>query len=132
MSTQTTNTTTLENILQLYILDRTASKETVKLFIKIIRIFTNDTGISDASDISKHILNLWKQELLQRIRSTTCNSYMRQLKSLILFAVEENLIKENPFLKFRMAKEAKHQYKSISQTNIAQIISTLESTEKQA
>jgi len=129
MSTSTQNTTTLENILDLYILDRTPSKETIKLLSKIIRIFANDTNVSDANEISKHVLNLWKQELLQRTRSTTCNSYIRQLKSLILFAVEEKLIKDNPFFKFRMAKEAKHQYKSISQTNIAQLISSLESTE---
>jgi integrase len=129
MSTSTQNTTTLENILHLYTLDRTPSTETIKLLIKIIRIFTNDTGIDDASEISKHSLNLWKQELLQRTRSTTCNSYIRQLKSLILFAVEEELITENPFLKFRMAKEASHQFKSISQTNIVQLISVLESTE---
>jgi len=129
MSTKTQNTTTLENILDLYILDRTPSTETIKLLIKIIRIFTNNTGVTDANEISKHTLNLWKQELLQRTRSTTCNSYIRQLKSLILFAVEEELISDNPFLKFRMVKEATHQFKSISQTNIAQLISALESTE---
>ena len=108
---------------------RTPSTETINLLIKIIRIFKNDTGIYDASEISKHTLNLWKQELLQRTRSTTCNSYIRQLKSLILFAVEEELITENPFIKFRMAKEATHQFKSISQTHIAQLISSLESSD---
>ena len=129
MSASTQYTTTLENILHLYTLDRTPSSETIKLLIKIIRIFTKDTGVSDASEISKHTLNLWKQELLQRTRSTTCNSYFRQLKSLVLFAVEEELILQNPFLKFKMAKEAKHQFKSISQTDIAQLISSLESSE---
>ena len=129
MSTSTQNTTTLENILELYVLDRTPSTETIKLLSKIIRIFKKDTGIDYASEISKHTLNLWKQELLQRTRSTTCNSYLRQLKSLILFAVEEELITENPFIKFKMAKEAVHQFKSISQTHVAQLINSLESSE---
>ena len=105
MSASTQNTITLDNILDLYILDRTPSKETIKLLNKIIRIFANDTGVNNINEITKHVLNLWKQELLQRTRSTTCNSYIRQLKSLVLFAVEDELIKENPFLKFRMAKE---------------------------
>jgi len=129
MSTSTQNSTKLENILHLYTLDRTPSTETIKLLIKIIRIFTKDTGVSDASEISKHTLNLWKQELLQRTRSTTCNSYFRQIKSLILFAVEEELIPQNPFLKFKMAKEATHQFKSISQNDITQLIRSLESSE---
>ena len=129
MSTQTQNTTTLENILDLYILDRTPSKATIKLLIKIIRIFTNDTGVNQTNKITKHVLNLWKYELIQRVRNTTCNSYIRQLKSLILFAVDEELIDDNPFHKFRMAKEPSHKYKSISQTNIAQLISFLEGPE---
>jgi len=43
--------------------------------------------------------------------------------------VEEELITENPFIMFKMAKEAVRQFKSISQTHVVQLINSLESSE---
>lgn len=74
MSEPTQNTTTLENILELYILDRTPSKATIESFQRFIRIFENDTKITRICDIDKHQLNLWKRQLLARVRHISCNT----------------------------------------------------------
>jgi len=118
MSTSTQNTTTLENILELYILDRTPSKATIDTFKRIIRIFENDTKITQISDINKHQLNLWKRQLLARIKHISCNTYLRHIKTLILFAIEEEIIDNNPFIKFRMVKVPEKPFKSIENTDV--------------
>ncbi len=122
-------TLTLSDVLDLYVLDTVPSKETTKLVEKIIRIFYSDTHIDTIQTIDKHTLNLWKQILIKRVRTTTCNSYLRQLKTLILFAYEEEIITVNPFAKFKMVKEEQKPFKSISQTHVIQLIDYLNSEE---
>ena len=117
----------LTDILELYILDRTPRKETIKLLTKVIRLFSKDTQVILVCDIKKHTLNLWKQKLLNRVQRTTCNSYFRQIKTLVLFAYEEEIILVNPFKKFRMVKEEERAFKSITQIDVADLIRYLKS-----
>jgi len=126
MSASTQNTTTLENILELYILDRTPSKATIDSFKRFIRIFENDTKITRISDIDKHQLNLWKRQLLARVRHISCNTYLRHIKTLVLFAVEEGIIDDNPFFKFRMAKVPEKPFKSIENTDVSEALRFLD------
>lgn len=126
MSEPTQNTTTLENILELYILDRTPSKATIESFQRFIRIFENDTKITRICDIDKHQLNLWKRQLLARVRHISCNTYLRHIKTLVLFAVEEEIIEDNPFFKFRMAKVPEKPFKSIENSDVSEALRFLE------
>lgn len=125
MSASTQNSTTLENILELYILDRTPSKATIESFQRFIRIFENDTQIIYIEDIDKHQLNLWKHKLLQRVRHISCNTYLRHIKTLVLFAIDEGIIKENPFFKFRMTKVPDKPFKSIEDSDIHEVLDFL-------
>lgn len=113
---------TLENILELYILDRTPSKATIDSFKRFIRIFENDTKITRISDIDKHQLNHWKRQLLARVRHISCNTYLRHIKTLVLFAVEEEIIDDNPFFKFRMAKVPEKPFKSIENSDVSEAL----------
>lgn len=126
MGTQTQNTTTLENILDLYILDRTPSKATIESFERFIRIFKNDTNITHIGDIDKHQLNLWKRDLLNRVRQISCNTYLRHIKTLVLFAFDEGIIDANPFFKFRMAKVPEKPFKSIENSDVSKALSFLD------
>jgi len=127
MSTRVKKPHALMDVLGLYILDRTPSEATIDSYKKFINVFERDTQIIEIRKIDKHLLNLWKRDLLLRVRPISANTYLRHIKTLLRFSFDEGYINTNPFKKFRMCKTPDKPFKSIINEDLKTALEVIDS-----
>jgi len=106
------------------------AKATIKQYKLVISLFQRDTKIIDIREINKHIANQWRNQVLDRASASTCNNYLRHLKSLFNCALEEELIKNNPFAKVKIITTHRKLNRTTNSNDVAKALSFLREEEQ--
>ena len=125
-----TNVYSFEYLLDFFITDRMPAKATIKQYKLVISLFQRDTKIIDIREINKHIANQWRNQVLDRASASTCNNYLRHLKSLFNCALEEELIKNNPFAKVKIITTHRKLNRTTNSNDVAKALSFLREEEQ--
>lgn len=89
------------------------NEKTAKNYTSIARVFERDTEIKSITEVDRNLLSVWKREILANKSYYTFNSYLRQLRTLFKFAVEEGYLSTNPFDRVKMAPVNKRLLKTV-------------------
>jgi site-specific recombinase XerD len=116
--------------LDFFITDRIPAEATIKQYKLVISLFQRDTNITDIREINKHIANQWRNQVLERASASTCNNYLRHLKALFNCALEEDLIKINPFTKVKLITSHKKLNKTTNNADVTKAIKFLREEEQ--
>ena len=125
-----TNVYSFEYLLDYFIADRLPSKATIKHYKFVVGLFVKDTNITDVREITKLSVNQWRNNVFSRASASTCNNYIRHLKSLFNCALEDELIETNPFAKVKLITDHKKLDRTTNTNNVAEAIAFLREEEQ--
>lgn len=125
-----TNVYSFEYLLDYFIADRLPSKATIKHYKFVVGLFVKDTNITDVREITKLSVNQWRNNVFSRASASTCNNYIRHLKSLFNCALEDELIEINPFAKVKLITDHKKLDRTTNTNNVAEAIAFLREEEQ--
>ena len=125
-----TNVYSFEYLLDYFIADRLPSKATIKHYKFVVGLFVKDTNITDVREITKLTVNQWRNKVFSRASASTCNNYIRHLKSLFNCALEDELIETNPFAKVKLITDHKKLDRTTNTNNVAEAIAFLREEEQ--
>ena len=125
-----TNVYSFEYLLEYFIADRLPSKATIKHYKFVVGLFIRDTQITDVRQITKLAVNQWRNNVFNRASASTCNNYIRHLKSLLNCALEDELIEVNPFAKVKLLTDHKKLNRTTTTEDVADALSFLREEEQ--
>lgn len=110
-----------------YVLVRIYNPKTAKNYRGIASLFEKEAKVTLISDVDMSVLIKWKDKVLSSKTNNTFNTYLRHIRVLIKYAIDEGYISYNIFSKIKSAP-AHHKLPKTVETNIVQrAISFLES-----
>ena len=121
-----TNVYSFDYLLEFFIADRMPAKATIKHYKLVIKLFQDDTNITDVREVNKIIANQWRNTVYKRASASTCNNYIRHLKSLLNCALEEELIETNPFARVKSITTHKKPSRSTNSSSVTTAIKYLQ------
>ena len=117
----------LAALVELYAAERLPSPKTIRNQKTVARLFARDTGITHTADITKGALLQWRDEILARASRTTWNTYLREMRTLLNFAVSTGRVNHNPFLEVGSLRTAYRRKKTVDGDLLHHAISVLTS-----
>ena len=126
-----TTVLSFEDLLEYYSADRLPARATIKHYKFVVTLFSKDTGITDVTQITKLIANQWRNTVFKRSSASTCNNYIRHLKSLFNCALEDELIDVNPFAKVKQITDYKKTNRTTDNEAVAIAIDFLRQEEQE-
>ena len=117
-----TNVYSFDYLLEFFIADRMPAEPTIKHYKFVINLFIKDTSIADIRELDKQTINQWRNRVFKRASASTCNNYIRHLKSLFNYALEEHLIEINPFTKVKLLTTHKKLNRTTSAEDVRKAI----------
>ena len=127
-----TNVYSFDYLLEFFIADRMPAESTIKHYKFVINLFIKETNITDTRKLNKLIINQWRNRVFKRASASTCNNYIRHLKSLFNCAIEDNLIETNPFEKVKLLTDHKKLNRTTSSEDVSKAIAFLGEEEQEA
>lgn len=103
-----------DSLAEQYIYERTLATATASRLRALLRLFQRDNGVQFIHEIQRDMLLLWRDRVIARASATTWNTYLRHLRALGNFAVENRWIASNPFRVVRQVPCLQHRRKTIS------------------
>lgn len=86
----------LTKLFNLYKKERLLSGSSIQNYKSLLNVFSRDTNIYDLNITHENIID-WRDVVIKRASITTFNTYLRQMKALFNFAIENGCLLENPF-----------------------------------
>ena len=115
----------LAALVELYAAERLPSPKTVHNQRTVARLFARDTGITHTADITKDDLLQWRDDILARASRTTWNTYLREMRTLLNFAVSTGRVNHNPFLEVGSLRTAYRRKKTVEGDLLHHAVSVL-------
>ncbi len=125
MKQKATQNIKLNKLFKIYKQERLLAKSTIKNYNALLSIFVKDTKCKDTSISHENIIK-WRDLVLSRATNSTYNTYLRQLKALFNFALENNIISCNQFKKIQTIPVYKTYKKTISTEDLQSIFNELD------
>ncbi|SMB82469.1 Site-specific recombinase XerD [Pasteurella testudinis DSM 23072] len=116
------NKISFKGLLQEFLFYRHLRPETVKCYKKAIKQLTDYAPDLYPDDVSSTILINWRNNILRRVKPTSWNTYVRHLRAVFSFGIEQGLIslKKNPFQR-TFIREEKYRKKVYSEEQLIQL-----------
>ncbi|MCY4219637.1 MAG: site-specific integrase [Gammaproteobacteria bacterium] len=89
---------------------------------KVINTFTKNTSITRVDQITKEVILLWRDAVVERSSKSTFNSYRRHLLSILNYCVEIELIENNPIQKVKQYTHVGGRKKGCSKKDLNTLI----------
>ncbi|THB67711.1 MAG: site-specific integrase [Gammaproteobacteria bacterium] len=117
---------TVTELAEEYCFHNIFNNKTAKDYLSAAAVFEKETKIKSINDTDRNSLTNWKRETLKRKSRHTFNSYLRQLRTLFKYAVEEEYIEKNPFDKVKMAPAGRRLPKTVAPSLISNAVKYLD------
>jgi len=88
--------------------------------------FVIETSAQHVDNITDEVILAWRDLIVERSSTTTCNTCHRHLGALLDFCIEENLIQENPLSRIRIFSRANNRRKGCSLEELEKLCDFLE------
>lgn len=100
---------TFDALVDLFTTYKYLREDSKNSYKRMVSLFTRDHPGILTSEITKEIILNWQHKMLQRITSTTWNTYIRHCKAVINFGIKNNIITitDNPFCHTSLREERK-------------------------
>lgn len=103
-----------DSLTEQYIYERALAPATASRLRAMLRLFQRDNGVQCIHEIRRDMLLQWRDRVIARASATTWNTYLRHLRALGNFAVENRWIASNPFRVVRQVPSLQHRRKTVS------------------
>lgn len=117
---------TVSQLAEEYVLYKIFNDKTAKNYIGIASLFEKNCKIDSIHEIDVITLSKWKRKILKSKTNNTFNTYLRHLRVLFKYAVEESYIESNPFAKISFAPSHKRLLKTVDVKIIKKAVSLLD------
>jgi len=116
----------LNELLELYELEKMPQPATLKSYKYVIKVFVKDTAFLDLQEADLKRILLWRVDVVSRASEATWNTYLRQLRALGNFAVKKGFLGSNVFKEVSFLKQKKKKKKTVDQSTLTYAIQVLE------
>jgi len=105
-----------------YCTTKLLTKASRRSYQGITNTFITDTNVNDLGDITKEVLDQWRQTVLQRATPAIWNTYRRHLRAVMNYAIKSGIIDENPVLGITSATLPKKKKKTVSVHKLSSLL----------
>lgn len=102
-----------------YVLVRIYNPKTAKNYKNIASLFEREAGVKLINDVDIGVLVKWKNKVLSSKTNNTFNTYLRHIRVIMKYAIDEDYISHNIFSKIKLAP-AQHKLPRTVETGIIQ------------
>ncbi len=115
----------LNELLDLYFSLKILRPDTEKGYRTTCNTFMADTGVRELEKLDESVFIRWRQQVLARACETTWNSYRRNFRVLMTFAVKRKLLQHNPIEDVAPAPVSNLKKKTVNVESLSRVIAGL-------
>jgi len=120
-----TTSISLEQLLQSYLESHVLRDASIRNYRQIVSTLQKDLRITCLHEANKAVVLRWRKAVLARSSAITWNNYHTHMRALFNFAVRENLIPDNVFLKVTKVRAPRLRKKTIKLASIDHMMNTI-------
>ncbi len=115
---------------EIYARERALSEASKKHYRFVARRFIADAGVEEVEQISREVLLRWREVTLARkVSYSTWNNYLRHMRALISFAMEQALLADEPILSGLAIRAHVERPKTISRKQLQAVMAFVSNEE---